>query len=55
MQNTGSPMRYAEITQAIIDSGYRVNVGATPAATVSASLSELPRIAQLRRRHAVDD
>jgi hypothetical protein len=33
-------MRYDEIAQAIIDTGYRVSVGATPAATVSAILSE---------------
>jgi hypothetical protein len=40
MQDSGEPMRYDEIAQAIIDKGYRVNVGATPAATVSANLSE---------------
>jgi transcriptional regulator with XRE-family HTH domain len=35
-----APMHYADIAQAIIDNGYRVNdVGATPAATVSANLS----------------
>ncbi|WP_310773622.1 HTH domain-containing protein [Mycobacterium sp. Z3061] len=40
LQDSGIPMHYAEIAQAIIDSGYRVNVGATPAATVAANLSE---------------
>jgi hypothetical protein len=40
LQDSGEPMRYDEIAQAIIDAGYRVSVGATPAATVSANLSE---------------
>jgi hypothetical protein len=40
LRDSGSPMHYAAIAQAIIDSGYRVNVGATPAATVAANLSE---------------
>lgn len=40
LEGSGAPMHYAEIAQAIIDSGYRVNVGATPAATVAANLSE---------------
>jgi hypothetical protein len=43
LQDSGTPMHYAEIAQGIIDSGYRVNVGATPAATVSANLSGLIR------------
>ncbi|AGB21655.1 hypothetical protein Mycsm_01236 [Mycobacterium sp. JS623] len=43
LQDSGTAMHYAEIAQAIIDSGYRVNVGATPAATVSANLSGLTR------------
>jgi hypothetical protein len=43
LQDSGRPMHYAEIAQAIIDSGYRVNVGATPAATVSSNLSGLMR------------
>jgi HB1, ASXL, restriction endonuclease HTH domain len=43
LQGSGTPMHYAEIAQAIIDSGYRVNVGATPAATMSANLSGLIR------------
>ena len=30
-------MHYAEIAQAIIDSGYRINVGLLPAATVAAT------------------
>ena len=33
----GAPMHYAEIAQAIIDSGYRINVGLLPAATVAAT------------------
>lgn len=40
LRENGEPMRYDEIAQAIIDKGYRVNVGVTPAATVSANLSE---------------
>ena len=40
LQDSGTPMHYAEIAQAISDSGYRVNVGATPANTVAANLSE---------------
>jgi hypothetical protein len=40
LRENGDPMRYDEIAQAIIDKGFRVNVGATPAATVSANLSE---------------
>jgi hypothetical protein len=39
LQDSGTPMHYAEIAQAIIDKEYRINVGATPAATVSANLS----------------
>ena len=37
LQDSGEPMRYGEIAQAIIDTGCRVSVGATPAATVSAN------------------
>lgn len=40
LKEAGAPMHYAEIAQAIIDKEYRTNVGATPAATVSANLSE---------------
>ncbi|SHT79347.1 Uncharacterised protein [Mycobacteroides abscessus subsp. abscessus] len=40
LQDNGEPMHYAEIAQTIIDRGLRVNVGATPAATVAAYLSE---------------
>jgi hypothetical protein len=43
LEDSVTPMHYAEVAQAIIDSGYRVNVGATPAATVSANLSGLIR------------
>jgi len=43
LKDTHAPMHYADITQAIIDKGYRVNVGATPAATVAANLSESMR------------
>lgn len=41
--NGGKPMHYAEIAQAIIDKGYRVNVGATPANAVASNLSMLLR------------
>lgn len=34
------PMHYSAISQAIIDQGYRTDVGATPSATVAANLSE---------------
>ncbi|MEO3757305.1 HTH domain-containing protein [Mycobacterium sp. B14F4] len=40
LQDSREPMHYADIAQAIIDKGYRVNVGATPAATVAANLSQ---------------
>ncbi|WP_396909912.1 HTH domain-containing protein [Mycolicibacterium sp.] len=43
LRDSGEPMHYADIAQAIIDLGYRKNVGATPAATVSANLSESMR------------
>nr|WP_207384095.1 winged helix-turn-helix domain-containing protein [Mycolicibacterium komanii]CRL77966.1 hypothetical protein CPGR_04978 [Mycolicibacterium komanii] len=43
LKDARGSMHYAEIAQAIIDNEYRVNVGATPAATVSANLSELTR------------
>lgn len=43
LRDSGEPMHYADIAQAIIDQGYRRNVGATPAATVSANLSESMR------------
>jgi len=43
LQDSGEPMRYDEIAQVIIDKGYRVSVGATPAATVAAALSESMR------------
>ena len=39
LQDAGKPLHYAEITKGIIESGYRKSVGATPAATVSATLS----------------
>lgn len=37
-ENTG-PMKYTDIAQKILDSQYRSDVGATPAATVAANLS----------------
>ena len=40
LKENDTPMHYAEIAQAIIDCGYRESVGATPAATVAANLSE---------------
>ena len=36
----GSEMHYAEIAKAVVDAGLRTNVGATPAATVAAVLSQ---------------
>lgn len=39
LEDAGKPLPYVEITQAIIDCGHRERVGATPAATVSATLS----------------
>ncbi|WP_163711516.1 HTH domain-containing protein [Mycobacterium timonense] len=43
LEDSGEPMHYAEIAQAIIDKELRTNVGATPAATVAATLSEAIR------------
>lgn len=43
LRDSASPLHYAEIAQAIIDSGLRVKVGATPAATVAVYLSEAIR------------
>ncbi|MGO9156650.1 winged helix-turn-helix domain-containing protein [Mycobacterium sp.] len=40
LRDSGEPTHYADIAQKIIDTGYRLNVGATPAATVAANLSE---------------
>jgi transcriptional regulator with XRE-family HTH domain len=39
VDGSDAPMHYVDIAQAIIDNRYRVNVGATPAITVSAYLS----------------
>ena len=39
LQDSGEPLHYAEIAQAIIDNGYRKQVGATPANTVAAYLA----------------
>lgn len=38
MRESGQPMHYTDIAQAIIDQGYRTEVGATPSATVAANL-----------------
>lgn len=43
LRDEGAPMHYADITQAIIADKYRESVGATPAATVSATLADLTR------------
>ena len=40
LQDGDTSMQTADIAQTIIDNGYRVNVGATPAKTVAAYLSE---------------
>lgn len=42
LHDSGQPVHYAAIAQAIFDNGYRTNVGATPAATVAANLSQPP-------------
>lgn len=42
LSESSGPMHYADIAQAIIDNGYRARVGATPAATVAANLSQAP-------------
>ena len=63
LQDSGSPMHYAEIAQAISDSGYRVNVGATPANTVWSESVRLNSVASAlsvrqggaRRVHAARD
>lgn len=39
LRDNGEPLHYHDIAQRIIDDGYRTNVGATPARTVSAQLS----------------
>jgi len=39
LKTSDTPLHYSDIAQAIIDRGYRQNVGATPAATVAAVLS----------------
>jgi len=39
LQEAGKPLHYAEITKRIIDGGFRKKVGATPAASVAATLS----------------
>lgn len=39
LRDEGKPLHYADIAQAIIDRGYKTNVGATPAQTVAASIS----------------
>ncbi len=39
LKTSDTPLHYSDIAQAIIDRGYRQNVGATPAATVAAILS----------------
>lgn len=46
LRESPEPVHYADITQTIIDNKYRINVGATPAATVAANLSQNP----LKRR-----
>lgn len=40
LQEAEGPLHYSEIAQAIIDKQYRIDVGATPSATVAANLSE---------------
>lgn len=40
LRESGQPLHYGEITERVIASGLRQNLGATPAATVSAEISE---------------
>lgn len=40
LEEAQEPLHYSDVAQAIIDRGYREDVGATPAATVAANLSE---------------
>lgn len=40
LSDSKEPMHYKDIAQAIVDNGYRTNVGATPANTVAAVLSQ---------------
>src|SRR4051812_49355882 len=49
LRDSARPMHYADIAQAIIDSGYRTSVGATPAATVAANISQPPLRNQVTR------
>ena len=39
LEEEGGPVHYADIAQAIIDRGFKSGVGATPAATVAATIS----------------
>jgi hypothetical protein len=39
LQQSAEPMHYAEIAEAIVEQGLRANVGATPARTVSATIT----------------
>ena len=49
LRENGEPMHYMDIAQAIIDNSYRNSVGATPAATVAANLSQPPLRDQVQR------
>lgn len=42
LRESHEPMHYSDIAQVIIDNGYRSSIGATPAATVAANLSQPP-------------
>lgn len=53
LRESKEPMHYSDIAQAIIDNGYRQNVGATPAATVAANLSTKLKSKVVRIRRGV--
>lgn len=53
LRESKDPMHYSDIAQAIIDNGYRQNVGATPAATVAANLSTKLKSKVVRLRRGV--
>lgn len=49
LRASDEPMHYSDIAQAVLDRQYRADVGATPAATVAAMLSQLPLRGEVQR------
>ena len=49
LRASDEPMHYTAIAQAVLDNNYRTEVGATPAATVAAYLSQLPLRSEVQR------